>query len=64
MKIRVTLTIDVDPQKWADGPGGTVVWENGDYRLSSIREDVRVYIRDLVKHSSVAEETEATVELA
>ena len=53
MKIRVVLTVEVDPQAWKD-----------EYGNDNVREDVRTYALNAVQQSSGMIETDASVSLA
>jgi hypothetical protein len=48
MKIRLTYTVDVDPETWSNSFG---------VAREDVREDVRDYFRNLIQQCAAAEET-------
>ncbi len=52
MKIRLTYTVDVDPEMWKQAFG---------IDRSELREDVHAYFRNLIQQSAASEETELEV---
>lgn len=63
MKIRIPITIDVDPQKWA-AAFGLDVDATGTPKAADLRQDVRSYFLNLVQGSSAVDETDAEVTIA
>lgn len=57
MKIRVVLTVEVDPAAWDTTFGSSTI-------PAEVREDVRSYALGCVQQSAGIEETGATVTLA
>lgn len=57
MKIRVVLTVEVDPAAWDTTFGSSTI-------PAEVREDVRSYALGCVQQSAGVEETGATVTLA
>ena len=49
MKVRITLTIDVDREAWSD------IYGNGD-AATEVREDVRSYVLEQIHQSAAADE--------
>lgn len=52
MKISITLTIDVDPEAWADNYG---------IEKGAVREDVKTYVHSTVQQSPGMQDAEADV---
>lgn len=62
MKVRVSLLIEVDPQKWADS-NGQIVDSDGHYTATAVRDDVRSYVLNAIQCAAMVDETEAEVSL-
>ena len=54
MKISITLTIDVDPDEWADNYG---------IEKSEVREDVKTYVRTAVQQAPGMQDVDAEVRI-
>jgi hypothetical protein len=52
MKIRLSYTVDIDPELWERAYG---------VGKDEIREDVRSYMRNLIQQCAAAEETDLTI---
>ncbi|MGW6754517.1 hypothetical protein [Streptomyces sp. NPDC055006] len=52
MKVRLTYTVDVNPEKWMDSYG---------VAKDDVREDVRAYMRNLIQQCAAAEESDLEV---
>ncbi len=60
MKVRVALTIEVDPKVWANS-NGYLTDADGKYTAAEVRDDIRNYVFHLVQGSPMVDETEAEV---
>lgn len=56
LKVRVTLTITVDPAKWDNGNDG------GD--RAKVRDDIKSYVTNHIREAYLIDEAEAEVEAA
>ena len=54
MKISITLTIDVDPNKWA---------ENYGIDKADVRDDIKTYVHTAVQQSPGMQDAEAEVHI-
>lgn len=55
MKIRVSLTVEIDPDKWS---------KNNGTERSEIREDVQSYVLNQIQCAASIEEADGTADLS
>lgn len=63
MKIRVALTIDLDPHAWAQN-NGQIVDAAGRFTLAEVRDDVRSYVLTCLQGAPMLEDADAEVTLS
>lgn len=64
MKIRIPLTIEIDPKSWVDsGLGGGIADADDAVSATAVRDDIRTYVLNLVQQSAMVDEADADVTL-
>ncbi len=63
MKIAIKLTVEIDPEKWAE-VNGQIVDADGSFTTKDLREDVRSYFLNLVQCSTMLEEADGSASLS
>ncbi len=63
MKIRVALTIELDPHAWAEN-NGQIVDAAGRFTLAEVRGDVRSYVLTTLQTAPMLEDADADITIA